>query len=48
MEESKTFILWFLQELPSFLLASPISQFIGFAFLAVVIDLFKRIIHITE
>lgn len=48
MAESKAFVLWFLENLPDFLLSEPINLFLGFAFLGVVISLFRRIIHITE
>lgn len=48
MAESKAFIEWFLSALPEFLLASPINQFLGFAFLAVTIKLFKQIINVAE
>lgn len=48
MAESKEFILWFLSNLPDFLMADPIKQFLGFAFLAVTIRLFKEIISVAD
>lgn len=40
------FALWFLQELPDFLLAPPISAFTGLIVLSWVITLFWRMINI--
>ena len=48
MAESKAFVEWFLSNLPDFLLAAPINQFLGFAFLAVTIKLFKQIINVAD
>lgn len=48
MAESKEFVLWFLENLPTFLLSDPINQFLGFAFLAVVIRLMKSIMNISS
>lgn len=46
MQEMKTFVSWFLTELPNFLMAEPICYFVGFGFLFVVLALFKSIINI--
>lgn len=40
------FSLWFLEQLPAFLMSEPISAFVGFFFLFVVIALIKRLINI--
>ena len=48
MAESKAFVEWFLSALPQFLLATPINQFLGFAFLAVTIRLFKSLINVAD
>lgn len=40
------FTLWFLEQLPAFLLSEPISAFVGFWFLFVVIALFRSMIRI--
>lgn len=42
----KTFVLWFMEELPNFLMAEPICYFVGFGFLFVILALFKSIINI--
>lgn len=42
----KNFTLWFLEELPGFLMSEPMCYFVGFAFLFVVISIFKDIISI--
>lgn len=39
------FSLWFLSQLPDFLMSEPISAFTGLAVLFVVVSLFNRIIH---
>lgn len=44
----KDFVLWFLQQLPDFLLAEPICYFVGFAFLFVTVSLFQKIINISR
>lgn len=46
MQSSKDFVMWFLNNLPTFLLAEPINYFLGFAFLGLTINLFKRIINV--
>ncbi len=40
------FCVWFLEELPSFLLSEPICYFVGFAMAFMVIALIRDIIHI--
>lgn len=39
----KEFSLWFLTQLPDFLLSEPICYFVGFGMLFVVVALFKRL-----
>ena len=46
MSEMKDFIMWFLSNLPDFLMAEPICYFVGFAFLFVTLALFKIIVNI--
>lgn len=46
MQAMKEFVLWFLVQLPDFLLSEPICYLVGFFFLFVVIVLFQRIISI--
>lgn len=46
MTNMQTFIIWFLEQLPAFLLSEPISYFVGFAFLFVTIRLIKQIIRL--
>lgn len=46
MQEMKDFIMWFLSNLPDFLMAEPICYFVGFAFLFVTLALFKSIVNI--
>lgn len=46
MTNMQTFVTWFLEQLPAFLLSDPISYFIGFSFLFVAIRLIKEIIRL--
>lgn len=46
MTNVQAFVVWFLEQLPAFLLSEPISYFIGFAFLFVTIRLIKEIIRL--
>ena len=46
MADVKTFIMWFLSELPDFLMSEPICYFMGFAILTCVVGLFKRMINL--
>lgn len=46
MSEMKDLCLWFLTQLPDFLMSEPVCYFVGFAMLFVVIGLFKSIINI--
>lgn len=46
MQAMMDFSLWFLTQLPDFLLTEPISGFVGFGFLFVIVALFKRMINI--
>lgn len=45
MSEMMDFALWFLNQLPGFLMTPPISAFTGLAVLFVVAALVDRIIH---
>lgn len=47
MQEMMDFALWFLGELPSFLMTPPISAFVGFFFLYVVVDIVRRMIKLN-
>ncbi len=40
------FALWFLQQLPDFLLSPPISAFVGMILLSWVISVADRLIHL--
>mgnify|MGYP005913111697 FL=1 len=46
MDNMKTFVLWFLEQLPSFLLSEPMCYFVGFAFLIVTIRIIRDVIRI--
>lgn len=46
MDNMKTFVLWFLEQLPSFLLSEPLCYFVGFAFLIVTIRVIRDMIRI--
>ena len=46
MDNMKTFVLWFLEQLPSFLLSEPMCYFVGFAFLIVMVRVIRDIIRI--
>lgn len=46
MQEMMDFGLWFLQQLPDFLMTEPVSAFTGVAFLFCVVALVERIIKI--
>lgn len=46
MDDMKTFVLWFLEQLPSFLLSEPMCYFVGFAFLIVTIRVIRDIVRI--
>jgi hypothetical protein len=45
VDNMKTFVLWFLEQLPSFLLSEPMCYFVGFAFLVVTIRIIRDIIR---
>ena len=47
MADMQNFALWFLSEIPDFLLKPPISAFVGLCLLFVVIKLFGSIIKIS-
>lgn len=42
------FALWFLAELPQFLMAEPVCYFVGLAILLVISEIVYRILHITR
>lgn len=46
MQEMMDFAMWWLSELPAFLMAEPVCYLVGFAFLFVTVSLFQRIINI--
>ena len=46
MDNMKTFVLWFLEQLPSFLLSEPMCYFVGFAFLIVTIRVIRDVIRL--
>lgn len=46
MAEMKTFVLWFIQQLPTFLMSEPIKYLVGMAFLIVTIEIFRKIISV--
>jgi hypothetical protein len=46
VDNMKTFVLWFLEQLPSFLLSEPMCYFVGFAFLIVTIRIIRVVIRI--
>lgn len=46
MEQMKDFVMWFLTQLPSFLLTEPISYFVGFIFLFFTFGIFRRILGV--
>lgn len=46
MDNMKTFVLWFLEQLPSFLLSEPMCYFVGFAFLIVTIRVIRGVIRL--
>lgn len=48
MESMKTFTLWFIEELPVFLMAEPVIYFVGIAFGLLVIGLIKGLINIKK
>lgn len=47
MQAMMDFALWFLEQLPDFLMSEPISAFVGMFFLYVVIDLIGRLIKLN-
>lgn len=46
MADMQTFVLWFLEHLPVFLMTEPFSYFVGFGFLIVVIRVVRDITRI--
>lgn len=48
MTSMQNFILWFLNNLPTFLLSDPIIYFVGFWFAGLTIILIKRILNISN
>ena len=47
MANMQAFVTWFLEQLPAFLMSDPVSYFVGFAFLIVVIRIIRDVIHLT-
>lgn len=47
MNGMQSFVTWFLNQLPSFLLSEPIVYIIGFVFAGLTIDLIRRIINLN-
>lgn len=43
----QSFVTWFLEQLPAFLMAEPLCYFVGFAFILVVIRIIRAVIHLT-
>lgn len=48
MQNMKDFVMWFLTQLPSFLLSEPINYFVGFFFLYVTVAIFRRMVTIHK
>lgn len=46
MEAMMSFVTWFIQTIPDFLLAPPISAFTGMALLAFTITILRRLMSI--
>ena len=46
MQNMKEFVLFFLDELPDFLMSEPICYFVGFFFLFVTVGLVRQIINL--
>ena len=46
MEAMMSFVTWFIQTIPDFLLAPPISAFVGMALLAFTINILRRMMHL--
>ena len=48
MSEMKAFILWFLSELPDFLMSEPICYFVGFMIAFFVVALIRNIMFVSR
>lgn len=46
MADMQTFVLWFLEHLPPFLMTEPFCYFVGFGFLIVVIRVIRDVTRI--
>ena len=46
MQNMMDFIGWFLSQLPAFLMSEPICYFVGFAFLFVIVAIFRSLVTI--
>lgn len=46
MQDMKDFVLWFIAQLPDFLMTEPISAFTGIAILFAVASLVRRMMHL--
>lgn len=47
-EEMKSFVLWFLQELPDFLMAEPVCYFVALGILVFVVDCISQLLNINS
>lgn len=48
MSSMMSFVTWFVQQIPAFLLAEPISAFTGLAILAFVVGLTRRMMSVSR
>ena len=48
MSAMQNFVMWFLNNLPSFLLSDPIKYFVGFFFAGLTVKLIKEILSISR
>lgn len=46
MANAKSFVEWFLSNIPTFLMSDPIIYFVGFGFLGFTIKLFRDLVNI--
>lgn len=47
ISDVQAFTLWFIEQVPSFLMAEPICYFVGFGFLIITISVIKKTIHLN-
>lgn len=48
MTDMQNFVMWFLNNLPTFLLSEPVKYFVGFWFAGLTVLLIKRILNISK